>query len=111
MAHNDYFTVAYKILSYLKYCYEEGQNPDLDILDAPTFKISNNQFYKTLMMLMDDGYIQGLKFTPTKTGTIVSNMDRVYITSDGLQYLEENTMMRKAYKIFKEVRDWLPLMK
>ena len=63
------------------------------------------------MMLMDDGYIKGLKFTHTKTGTIVSNMDRVYITSDGLQYLEENTMMKKAYKIFKEVRDWLPLMK
>lgn len=24
MANNDYFSIAYKILSYLKYCYERG---------------------------------------------------------------------------------------
>lgn len=111
MAHNDYFSIAYKILSYLKYCYEHGQSPDVTVLNYSTFEISRNQFYRTLQMLMEDHYIRGLKFTPTKTGIIVSGVENMYITSDGLQYLAENTMMKKAYKVFKEVRDWLPLMK
>lgn len=111
MSHNNYFSIAYKILSYLKYCYEHGEDPDLNILNASTFEISSNQFYRTLQMLMDDGYIKGLKFTPTKSGNIVNGLDRICITSNGLQYLEENSMMKKAYKIFKEVKDWLPLIK
>ncbi|WP_158593127.1 hypothetical protein [Lactobacillus sp. ESL0233] len=37
MSNNDYFTIAYKILSYLKYCYENGQDTDPNILKADTF--------------------------------------------------------------------------
>lgn len=33
-----------------------------------------------------------------------------YITSDGIQYLEENSLIRKAYNTLKEANDWLPLM-
>lgn len=32
MANNDYFSVTYKILSYLKYCYEHGEQLDPNIL-------------------------------------------------------------------------------
>ena len=32
MANNDYFTIAYKVLSYLKYCYENDLDPDADNL-------------------------------------------------------------------------------
>ncbi|MDO4458081.1 MAG: YjcQ family protein [Ligilactobacillus murinus] len=27
-----------------------------------------------------------------------------------MQYLEENSLMQKAYKVAKETRDWLPLI-
>ena len=111
MANNDYFSVTYKILSYLKYCYENGEQPDSNVLQASTFNISQRQFYQTLQMIADDGYLKGLKFTPTKTGIIVGGLNQVSITSNGLQYLAENSMMRKAYNVFKEVRDWLPLFK
>ena len=112
MSNNDYFTIAYKILSYLKYCYENGQDADPDILKADTFNISQQQFVRTLQMLFKDGYIEGITFSPLLSGGILlGNRSSTVITSDGLQYLAENSMMQKAYRIFKEVRDWLPLIK
>lgn len=109
MSNNNYFSVAYKILSYLKYCYENGQAPDVNVLQAGTFNISKQQFINTLQMLNDDGYLKGFKLISTKTGLLVNGLNEIKITSSGLQYLEENSMMKKAYKTFKEVRDWLPL--
>lgn len=107
MSNNDYFTIAYKILSYLKYCYENGQDADPDVLKADTFNISQQQFVRTLQMLFEDGHIKGSTFW----GKLSVNRSNIVITSDGLQYLAENSMMQKAYRIFKEVRDWLPLIK
>ncbi|MCC4346488.1 MULTISPECIES: YjcQ family protein [Lactobacillaceae] len=109
MENNDFFTVTYKILSYLKYCYENGINPDPNILNADTFNISKVQFVNTLQMLSDHGYISGVRFTSAKIeGIVISGLHNASITVEGLQYLAENTMMKKAYKIFKEFRDWLP---
>lgn len=110
MSNNDYFTVAYKILSYLKYCYENSVDPDPNILVGATFNVKDKQFYRTLQMLSDDGYVKGVRFTDTTTGMVVSALFDARITSDGLQYLAENSMMAKAYKIFKEFREWAPFV-
>lgn len=110
MSNNNYFTVAYKILSYLKYCYEHGIAPDPDFLNADTFNISKVQFLNTLKMLTDDGSIAGLKFHATTTGLVVVGMQSIHVTSKGLEYLAENTMMKKAYRVFKEVKDWAPFL-
>ena len=110
MSNNDYFTVAYKILSYLKYSYENGEEPSSDILNAETYEISQRQFVKTLGMLKDDGYIKGIILTPTKDGTVICGLRYTDITSTGLEYLADNSMMKKAYNILKEFRDWAPLI-
>lgn len=108
MSNNDFFTVAYKILSYLKFCYENGQTPDPNILNANTFDISGIQFTNTLFMLSEHGYIDGINFRTTSNVKVPSALQNSFITIEGLQYLAENSMMKKAYRIFKEVRDWLP---
>lgn len=109
---NNYFNVAYKILLYLKYCYENGIDADADILSPENIGISEKQFVLTLQMLLEDGYIRGVSLKPTLKGpTIICNIQNTYATSSGLQYLVENSMMTKAYKVSKEVRDWIPLFK
>ena len=110
MSNNDFFTVAYKVLSYLKFCYENGQTPDPNVLNADTFNVSKVQFGNTLEMLSDHGYISGIQFHSTKMGKTYSSLLNLKITIEGLQYLAENSMMKKAYRIFKEVKDWLPLI-
>lgn len=109
---NNYFNVAYKILIYLKYCYENGISVDPDILSPDNIGISEKQFILTLQMLLEDGYIKGVSLSPTIQGpTIINNIQDTYATSAGLQYLVENSMMKKVYNVSKEVRDWIPLFK
>lgn len=87
MSNNDYFSIAYKILSYLKYCYGNGIDVDVDVLSPGTLNISNSQFYQTLSMLSDDGHIKGVRITSTTSGRIVTGISKLEITSSGLQYL------------------------
>lgn len=109
---NNYFNVAYMILTYLKYCYENGIFVDPDVLSPDNIGISEKQFILTLQMLLEDGYIKGVSLSPTIQGqTIINNIQDTYATSAGLQYLVENSMMRKVYNVSKEVRDWIPLFK
>ena len=60
-------------------------------------------------MLSDDGHIKGVRITATTSTRIVTDINKLEITSSGLQYLKENSMMIKAYNIFKEAGNWLPL--
>lgn len=109
---NNYFNVAYKILLYLKYCYENGTDVNPDVLSPDNIGISEKQFVLTLQMLLEDGYIKGVSLKSTIQGpTIICNIQNTYATSAGLQYLVENSMMTKAYKVSKEIRDWIPLYK
>ncbi|MBI1720649.1 head protein [Lactobacillus crispatus] len=109
---NNYFNVAYKILLYLKYCYENGTDVNPDVLSPDNIGISEKQFVLTLQMLLEDGYIKGVSLKSTIQGpTIICNIQNTYATSSGLQYLVENSMMTKAYKVSKEIRDWIPLYK
>lgn len=77
MGSNDFFTVAYKILSYLKYCYEHGEQPDPGVINERTLLISKAQYVETLRMLSDHNYIEGVTFTHTKEGVLYSFQERV----------------------------------
>ncbi|WHS04923.1 YjcQ family protein (plasmid) [Ligilactobacillus salivarius] len=58
-------------------------------------------------MLTDDGYIKGIEFLDV----IPPEMSKLTILevgiSQAIQYLEEKSLIRKAYNTLK---DWLPLM-
>lgn len=104
MKSNSYARVACKILKYLNDCYENGLDASVDSLNANMLGISDRQFYQTMKMLSDDGYVKGIEFS------VLSYTRNWRITSQGIQYLEENSLMQKAYKVAKEARDWLPLI-
>ena len=105
MKSNSYARVAFKILKYLNDCYENGLDASADKLNARMLDISDHQFYQTIKMLSDDGYVKGVEFTD-----ILNHPRNWHITSQGIQYLEENSLMQKAYKVVKEDDDWLILM-
>ncbi len=59
---------------------------------------------------MDNGLIKGAIVKPTKT-TRILYLNDMYITMKGIEYLQENSMMKKTYKILKELKDWIPIYK
>ena len=84
------FSQVYKILKILRNCL------DSDVLDASRLSpeslgISLTRRRKLLKMLQDKNYITDTEYPE--------------ITLVGLQYLEENSMMRKAAKLAKGIKD------
>jgi hypothetical protein len=109
MTNNDALMVSFKILSYLKKTLEEGQKVSLDILNGVTIGINEVYLSSVMDMLEEKGYIKGLIKNQTKDGTFYMYQG-VQITLDGIEYLEENTTMKKAYKVAKELKDWIPFL-
>ncbi|WP_027106960.1 YjcQ family protein [Ligilactobacillus ceti] len=108
MSNKDFFAVTYKILSYLKYCYENDLEVDRNVFKGSTFGVSDKQFIKTLVYLRRDGIIKSANFDKIRPWERMAFVDSVELTVKGFEYLKENSMMRKAYKIFKEFREWAP---
>ena len=81
---------------------------DAEAISAKRFGISENRRAALLKMLVDSGYIEGVQVYQPADGGIVLNMSRMRITLKGLEYLEENSTMKRAYRAVKGIRDILP---
>ena len=87
---------------------------DLDNFTAERFGISDNKFARILKMLVDDGYIEGIKVIDRGKPTPFDGADYdrfrvsvgdIGITLKGLKYLAENTMMVRMWNAFKTVKE------
>ena len=103
------FTDIYKILHGLESCMDM-ETVNLDMISPETMKISKERWEKYLEMLQDEGYIKGVKISTYISGAKVVNADNIQITLKGLEYLNENSMMKKAYRIIKGIKDVTPGM-
>ena len=53
----------------------------------------------------------GTCVTEDMSGNVyIENLSLVRITTKGIEYLEDNSKMKQAYKILKEIKDWIPGM-
>lgn len=103
------FTDIYKILHGLESCMDLGA-VNLDMISPETLKISKERWEKYLEMLQDEGYIKGVKISTYISGAKAVNADNIQITLKGLEYLNENSMMKKAYRAIKGIKDVVPGM-
>ncbi|MDR3149546.1 MAG: YjcQ family protein [Oscillospiraceae bacterium] len=102
----DNFKVIYKILKILEEAMDV-QDFDESMLSPDMFKISQTRLDAILVMLQNDGYISGL--IPVRFGRMTGvKFDNVRITLKGLEYLAENSFMKKAANIAKGIADLIP---
>lgn len=59
-------------------------------------------------MMVDVGYIKGVSMKRDITGATRINASDVRITLKGLEYLQENSMMKKVYNAVKGIKDITP---
>ena len=103
----DNFKIIYKILRALEQSLDRERINMADI-SAQRFGISENRWLAIIEMIVDKGLVKGIKVHYTADGECFLQIDRPMITMDGLQYLEENSMMQKAYRLIKGVKDITP---
>ena len=104
----DNFKIIYKILRYINDClqYEEF---DEEHFTAAYFGISNPLFLNLLKMLVDENYVKGIRIITNKCGSDFVLIEP-RLTLAGMEYLENNTMMKKAYRFLKGIKDVTPGM-
>ena len=98
--------LIYKILKILE---QSMDYPEFDInrLDPEALGTSLNRRNAILEMLLKKCYIDGIaikKYVDEESNTILG-LGNIKITVDGLEYLEDNSLMKKAANLAKGIAE------
>ena len=114
MAKDDYHVIVYQILAYLYRSLKEGTEIDEKMIlpGSKILKIDINDKYYAYIIenLLKCGYISGpVVIHVWGNARIVEGMCNAEITPAGIEYLTENSTIRKAYEYAKDIVNVLPI--
>lgn len=104
----DNFKAIYKLLLALE---RSMDLPAFDIseLQLETMGVSTERLYRYLEMLQDAGLIKNAELFTSVTGDLcLRNPRKIRITLKGLEYLQENAIMKRLYNAAKGISDLIP---
>lgn len=78
---------------------------DLSLLNPELLGVSENRMNAILITLQDEGYISGIIYRKGLNGV---KLNKPVITLKGLEYLEENSMMKKVAGLLKGIKETVP---
>lgn len=109
MANNDFFKIVYVLLQELYETKKEGEKVKKEDIDYQRFNIHYSYYADIICELLDNGYIKGVIVRTTKLGRVI-NIDNIDITMKGIEYLQNNSTMKKVYEALKNAKDLIPGM-
>lgn len=106
---DDNFKIIYKILSILKSSLD-NLKCDIDRLSPQSLNISIEKRDNIIELLLDKNLIKDVIIKKYQDEDSVLVLNDIKITLDGLEYLEENSIMKKMYKLAKGIKDVTPFI-
>lgn len=103
----DNFKVIYRILRYLEKAMDYDE-PDIDQVSASALGLTDKRWASLMEMLAAKGYVNGVSVKYSIGGEVLVSMSNPRITLEGLEYLQENSMMRKMAGLAKGIADIIP---
>lgn len=107
----DNFKIIYKILSFLEKSMD-CEEIETKFISFENLGITSARWEELLIMLSNSGYITGItaeqSFSDYSPRIVEPIKPR--ITLKGLEYLQENSMMKKAYRLAKGIKDTIPFI-
>lgn len=99
MARDDFFAVAFKVLTYLYGCLK-GKivfQKEIFLKTVGNDYLQDGVLNRYLMMLADSGYITGISYVQAWGGEsiLTSDYSDMRITLEGIHYLQDNSTMQK----------------
>ena len=104
---NDHFKCIYRILSTIEIDMD-SKGFDIEKISPNILNISEERWVKYINMLIDAGYIKGIEAHYDINEELDININRLEITLKGLEYLSENTIMQRIYKMAKGISEIIP---
>lgn len=108
MAKDDFFVITYRILSYLYACFKAGEKADLEMISPDALHISSGYWINIMECLSEKGYITGIVFPKAIGGLGGAKISNLKITMDGIEFLQENSSIKKAVDFLKTVKEIVP---
>lgn len=103
----DNFKAVYKILSALERAMDLPQF-DIGTVGPEKLGVSAERWGRYIEMMADVGYIKGVTIHVDILGEICVEAKNIRITLKGLEYLQENSVMRKLYNAAKGITEVVP---
>ena len=103
----DNFKAVFRILSSLEAQMDLPQ-ANTEAFCADALGVSEERWKKYIEMMADVGYIRGVSVREYADGGRRINTDAIRITLKGLEYLQENSMMRKVHNALKGIKEITP---
>ncbi|EJP32297.1 YjcQ protein [Selenomonas sp. FOBRC9] len=103
----DNIRIIYRILKTLEAAMD-SEEFDYRVISAETLHISEQRLLSLLRMLVEAGMIEGLAIDIDAAGNFMVSESRPRLTLKGLEYLNENSLMQRAMKMAKGIKDSIP---
>ena len=105
----DNFKAVYKILSTLEKAMDYPEF-DMNQINHEALEVSHERWARYIEMMADVGYVKGVSIDQYLDGSLDVEYSNMRITLKGLEYLQENSIMRKIYKGAKGMKEVFPGM-
>lgn len=106
---DDFFTIVYIILTELYASMRKDASFDHRSISPERFGIPQGYLFEIIWNLEQKNYITGPFIATTAAGSrIVEGMEQMKITMDGIEYLQENSTMKKILSKLKNFKDAIP---
>ena len=113
MAKDDYHVIVYQILSYLYTQLKSGESVDADLLKHDSMYLGINERYwqYIIVNMLDQGLIVGPAVEKAwGKDVMISGLEDTQITPAGIEYLCDNSFLKKTVKFLKETKAIVPFM-
>lgn len=113
MARDDYHVIVYQILAYLYVQLKAGEKVDVKMLEADSNYLNINKIYWTYIIenLYNQGFVSGVNINKAWGGDIAMvDIEDIMITPIGIEYLTDNSFLKKAKEFLKDVKAIVPFV-
>lgn len=100
----DNFKIIYRILKHLE-TMMDCEETDVSAISHERLGITRSRWEQILIMLQKEGYIEGIVFAKSVSDDKphIAEPIKPMITLKGLEYLAENTLLKKAGNMIKGI--------
>ena len=109
MAKDDYFVLVYKLLTILYTTLKNGKVVTDSELKELSEGLPLDYWEYILKSLSEDVYITGVKPISSLSGNSIK-ITTLQITPKGIEYLQDNSKMKKAKEVLKNIPQWIALI-
>ena len=105
MAKDDYYTLVAKILVYLYKKYKQ-KDVEEDYISPLTkdFPVKEEQLMETVSMMIEQGLVKGTCVKAWGGDIVMIDYQSLKITPDGIDYLQDNSKIRKICETLIEAK-------